>query len=133
MDKSVEHILLRLLTPAVLLFFASHLAAGGLDIRAEREQAVHRGSSTLYLEAGSGAARVKRPSRLQLRKSRACEEQRSCEGPRLVEAAAFVAVLRAVADTWGASLAHAFCRDDIVASLFVHARTQNPRDPPLVI
>jgi hypothetical protein len=125
MDKSVEHILLRLLTPAVLLFFASHLAAGVLDVRAER---VHRTYSALYLEAGSGAARAKRPSRLQLRKSRACEEQRSCEGPRLAES--FVAVVGAATDTGDHSLAYASRRNDLVALFFVHARTHNPRDPP---
>jgi hypothetical protein len=128
MDKSVEHILLRLLTPAVLLFFASHLAAGALDVRAEREQSIHRGYSALYLESGSGAARAKRPSRLQLRKSRACEEQRSCEGPRLAEP--FSAVDGAAIDTGDRSLAYALRRDDLVALFFVHARTHNPRDPP---
>ena len=133
MDKSVEHILLRLLTLAVLLFFAAHLAAGVLDVRPEREQSAGRGYSAHYLEAGSGAARVKRPSKVQLRRPGLCEEQRGCEVPSFVEAAATSVAVLVAADARDDLPAHASRGDDILPSPFIHARTRNPRDPPALI
>lgn len=134
MDKSVEHILLRLLTPAVLLFFASHLVAGVLDVRTERDRSAHRAHAAHYLEAGSGAAKVKRPSKVQLRKPRACEEERGCEGSRFVEAA--VAYIAVMATAGGAEDDLGFCasgRRDLPPSPFLYERTRNPRDPPTLL
>jgi hypothetical protein len=129
MGKSVEHILLRLLTPAVLLFLAAHLAAGVLDGRAAREQPAGGRSLALFLEEGSGAAKTTRPSKVQWRKLRNFDQQSATPKPRcLVVAAAYSALLLEEGERQEPP-AHALTRI-AVPSLFAHARTRNPRDPP---
>lgn len=129
MHKSVEHVLLRLLTPAVLLFLAAHLAAGVLDSRGGREQPPGDRAQALYLESTSGAVRVTRPSRAQLRKPRMLEQQPPNPKPRfLAAAAAYISALLAAEQPQErpAQAAHQVP----VPSLFARARTRNPRDPP---
>ena len=129
MGRSVEHILLRLLTPAVLLFLAAHLAAGVLDGRAAREQPAGGRSLALFLEGGSGAAKTTRPSKVQLRKLRVLEQQPATPKPRfLVVAATYFALLLEKEEPQERPT-YALAQI-AVPSLFAHARTRNPRDPP---
>ena len=129
MDRSVEHILLRLLTPAFLLFLAGHLLASTLEVRAAPGQANSVRSSILFLEADHGLAKVTRPDKVELRKPRVPERRPARSKPRFLEiAAAYIAVLLQ-ADEPRDQAAYA-APQVAVPALFTRARTRNPRDPP---
>ncbi len=129
MDRSVEHILLRLLTPAFLLFLAAHVAAGILDVNLPRERSGAGGSVVLYFEDGSGAAKVTRPAKIQLRKPRALGAEQEGGRPSFLEVAvAYVSALLVVQAPQGQR--NVVLSEDAARPRFAHARTRNPRDPP---
>ncbi len=71
MGRSVEHLLLRLLTPAILLFLFAHAVSPALDrampARGGQDAPV---AAARYLQDGSSAAKAARPGKAQLRKGR---------------------------------------------------------------
>lgn len=71
MGRSVEHLLLRLLTPAILLFLFAHAVSPALD-RAMPARGGHDApvAAAPYLQDGSSAAKAARPGKAQLRKGR---------------------------------------------------------------
>jgi hypothetical protein len=129
MDKSVEHILLRLLTPAFLVFLAGHLLAGILDVRATPAQPSSIRHAFLFLETHHGLAKVVRPDKVELRKPRVLEQRPARSKPPFLEvAAAYIAVLLR-ADEPRDQAAYVAPQVE-VPSLFTRARARNPRDPP---
>jgi hypothetical protein len=130
MDRSVEHVLLRLLTPAFLLFLAAHIAAGVLEDRAAREPLAGSRYVTLFLDDDSGAAKMMRPNKVQPRKPRIFEQQPEEPKPRFLEvAAAYVAAFLGQEETQQQSVRAV--SQVAVPPLFAHARARNPRDPPM--
>ena len=129
MDKSVEHILLRLLTPAFLVFLAGHLFVCVLDVCATPAQPSPVRHAFLFLEVDHGLAKVMRPDKVELRKPRVLEKRPAGSKPRFLEiGAAYVAVLLQSDEQrdqagYGAPQVE-------VPSLFAQARSRNPRDPP---
>lgn len=71
MGRSIEHLLLRLLTPAILLFLFAHAVSPALDrampARGGQDAPV---AAAQYLQDGSSAAKAARPGKAQLRKGR---------------------------------------------------------------
>jgi hypothetical protein len=85
---------------------------------------------TLFLDSDSGAARMMRPNKVQLRKPRIFEQQPADPKPRFLElAAAYLAALLGQEETQQQSVRAV--SQVAVPPLFAHARARNPRDPPL--
>ena len=127
MSKSVEHFLLRLLTPAMLLFLFAHVVSAALGINAPGDQP-GAAPSAHYFQNGSGAGKATRPAKVRL--SRTCGSQ---------------ALMTVKAGFWDAAVAYVAavlpeesslnqptmlpCRSEPL-EVFAHLRTHNPRDPP---
>lgn len=129
MGKSVEHVFLRLLTPAMLLFLFAHVASAMLGSSAPVEGSTGA-SSGRYLQSGSDTARAKRPDKVQTRKSRTQEPRANATvktGFWDAAVAYLVAVLHAEPPAGRAVMVH---RRSEPPQVFAHLRTHDPRAPP---
>jgi len=129
MGKSVEHVLLRLLTPAMLLFLFAHVASAMLTGSAPVKGST-AASSGQYLQSGSDTARAKRPGTVQVRKSRTQEPRAAATvkaGFWDAAVAYLVTVLHAEPPDGRAVMVP---RRSEPPEVFAHLRTRNPRDPP---
>jgi hypothetical protein len=129
MGKSVEHVLLRLLTPAMLLFLFAHVASGMLGSSAPGDRPAGA-SSGQYLQSGSDTARAKRPGTAHIRRSRTQEPRAAATvkaGFWDAAVAYLVAVLHAEPPDGRAVMVP---RRSDPPEVFAHLRTHNPRDPP---
>jgi hypothetical protein len=129
MGKSVEHVLLRLLTPAILLFLFAHVVSAVLGSTAPVEGSTGA-TSGQYLQSGSDTARAKRPGTVHIRRSRTQEPRAAATVKAGFWDAAvvyLVAVLHAEPPDGRAVMVP---RRSHPPEVFAHLRTHNPRDPP---
>lgn len=128
MHRSAEHILLRLLTPAMLVFLLSHLMSSFMDGGAPRHPPPPIG--TTELESSSSLAKAGRQSRLQVRKSRKSEAANSASAKPAFWSFAVAFLFVQLIGPASRRGMPAVAGDPDRPKGFALLRTRNPRDPP---
>ena len=129
MGRSVEHLLLRLLTPFLLLFLVAHIVSPSLDGTGPAASTRSTYQAAYYLDDGSTAARAARPGKAQGRKGR-FYDARPLPKPEPGAAEAETALASVLAEAAGERKVVALAGGDRPVVLPTGRRAQNPRDPP---
>jgi hypothetical protein len=129
--RSVEHILLRLLTPVLLLFLFAHIVSPALNgaVPAPGERPANA-RTTHYVDDGSAAEHAARPGKAQGRNVRLYEARSRLPKPEPGGVDIGTAIISTPGRTTGGARAVALSGAAWPAVSVSDRRTQNPRDPP---